>query len=331
MSQVARHASDLDRVPEVRDADTLSRFFVEFDQSTLDGRDYCTRHLKATAKKLFGKENAKAFAKNVKNFHADVWEKPLFHKVSTVPLEEVVIVCIDPSKGDMVDVTSQVGLALFTLTQKSESNGKSLSPKRLASMRKLIKSRGKDDEEICSALLNMFSNSSDVLSLFNHAGMIRWKIDDERIVRNLLAPGLYDPLFRLLGLVVAHYGRSSVTGANRMLTNYEATVLYTEEEITQDRHRDYREAELRGRGVSLGGPQPWSADIPLVKGGLFLNIWHGYDQSRGRDFSGNQNICIHVPLGYVTVHRMIIFNIICNCPNHLLRIFWMQVCHNVAW
>jgi hypothetical protein len=136
--------------------------------------------------------------------------------------------------------------------------------------------------------------------MFNQNGMIRWKIGGEESMRNLLSPGLYDPLLRLIGLVVTHYGGSVVTDADGQLKDYEATVLYTNKEIKQQCHRDYSNAELSGRGVALGGPKPWSADIPMVKGGLYLNFWHGYDERKGRDYSGNKNICIHVPLGYVT-------------------------------
>jgi hypothetical protein len=173
-------------------------------------------------------------------------------------------------------------------------------------MREMILRCGND--EICSTLLKQFSNSNDDLSFFNQNGMIRWKLGGEDMLRNLLLPGVYDPLFRLLGSIVGHYGRSEIIGGNGMLEQYEATVLYTDEEIKQQRHRDYNKAELLGRGVSLGGPLPWSADIPLVTGGLYVNIWHGVDPTKGKDFAGNQNICIHVPQGYVA-QRLIISNI----------------------
>jgi hypothetical protein len=61
-------------------------------------------------------------------------------------------------------------------------------------------------------------------------------------------------------------------------------------------HQDYSDSELRGRRA---GPTPWSADIPLVKGGLYLNIWHGWDPKENKEFVGNRNFVLHVPLGYV--------------------------------
>jgi hypothetical protein len=99
------------------------------------------------------------------------------------------------------------------------------------------------------------------------------------------------------------------------LRHYVVTALLTKESRAQNAHLDYSTGALLGRrnkdrriadGPKKGEPFPWSADIPLSEGGMFLAIWHGFKTSlpTGGCFPvENWSMRLHIPFGWILLWR----------------------------
>lgn len=310
LKKITDAISDHDLVPEVTNAATLKQFWDEYQRSSLDAKSVREQMLRKAAVAVLG-DYRKTFMRNVRRFHDDVWEKPLLYKVGDIPLHEVIIVSLDHVRKDkFVDVDGAVGRTMFTITRnvglgKNPLYAESISNLKgeLDNKETSIGNRKGGNKEVADLLKTQISESQ--VKTMNNGGMIRWTLgttldDNVTCVSNLFANDITDPLYRLLGLVLSEYGGSQVNERDtQKLLTFKATLMCTVKEIPQECHRDYSEAALKGRGTDKGGPYPWSADIPLLMGGLYLNIWHGFDEEKGKDYIGNKNITVHVPLGYV--------------------------------
>jgi hypothetical protein len=99
------------------------------------------------------------------------------------------------------------------------------------------------------------------------------------------------------------------------LRHYVVTALLTKETRAQNAHLDYSIGALLGRrnkdrrisdGPKKGEPFPWSADIPLSEGGMFLAIWHGFKESFAQGVGipvENWSMKLHIPFGWILLWR----------------------------
>ena len=279
-----------------------------------------SKRLHEETSRFFGNyTSTRCFQRNFTKLYEDVWETPIMYQVGDIPLSEIIIVRIGHvSKDTLVDLDSVVGRALFQLVEKREKHGETqdqgtepfpmvspsnpLSPQALRNLRDLVNSdtvlkKKKGNAEAARVLIQDIKN--DAVQVMNQGGMIRWILGDNICTENLFHPGVVDSLFRLIGLILKEHGNSQVMedGSNK-LVHFKATVLATIKEVKQRFHRDYSKSELNGRRPGpKPAPKPWSADIPLVIGGLYLNLWHGFDQKKGTCFAGNTNFTLYIPHG----------------------------------
>lgn len=306
------------------DANAIEWFHITYNllpptEPTPVSLDEATRLQEATSLFFGDHLSIRSFKRNLKKMYEDVWETPTMYQIGDIPLSELIIVRIGHViKDSLVDLDSVVGRALFQLVEKraqlretqdhgtepfpmvSQSNP--LSSKALRNLRDLVnsdavKKKKKGNANAARVLLQDIKN--DAVQVMNHGGMIRWILGDIICTENLFPPGFVDSLFRLVGLILKEHGNSQVMedGSNK-LVHFKSTVLATIKEVKQRFHRDYSLAELNGRRPGpKPGPKPWSADIPLVKGGLYLNLWHGFDLEKGASFVGNTNFTVYIPQG----------------------------------
>jgi hypothetical protein len=277
-----------------------------------------SKRLHDAASRLSGNHlSTRCFKRNFTKLYHDIWDTPIMYQVGDIPLSEVIIVRIGHvTKDSTVDFDSVVGRALFQLVEKRDNLGEThdrgtppsltvmpsnpLSPHARRNLRDLLNSetvskKKNGNAEAAQVLIKDIRN--DAVQVMNQGGMIRWILGHNICTENLFKPGFVDSLFRLFGLILKEHGNSQVMedGTNK-LVHFKATVLATIKEVKQRFHRDYSKSELNGRRPGAG-PKPWSADIPLVKGGLYLNLWHGFDKKKGKYFVGNTNFTVHIPQG----------------------------------
>lgn len=308
LSQLKQVTSKLS-YEEVKDSATLKRFHDDFFSVPWALNRTCEDAIS----ELGSAETRRAFTVSLRVFHDDVWKKPLLYRISEIPLSELIFVRVDHvPKHDFADVNGVVGRTMFTLQHRPvvlldneevlglapmQSHWNPLSSDNVNELKKVLKRlEKKGNGELASSLLGDLNKNNSIQTM-NNRRMIRW-ILNRACAEGLFAPGVFDPLFQLLGCILKEYGESQVTeeGLNK-LVHYQATILATVKEEMQNFHRDYSDSALKGRRAK--GQYPWSADIPLVKGGLYLNVWYGCDTRKGKEFLGNRNFVVHVPLGYV--------------------------------
>lgn len=302
---------------EVTDATTLKKFHQDYFALSADDTTAMKLH-EASLKVLENSKDKRAFTKKLSSLYKAVWKTPIMYQVSEISLSELMILRIDHvTKENFVDLHGVVGRAIFKLVEKrgelstNDQHGTNrcsmvscsnpLSKDTRQELRDLVKcasglERKEGDSQVAQLLLKDIKENE--VQLMNKGAMIQWTLCDRVCTENLFDSSFMKYFFRLLGYILKEYGNSEVLEKNsNELKFFKATILATIKEVKQQFHRDYSEAEMEGR---RSGPTPWSADIPLVKGGLYLNLWHGIDDKKGNEFVGNQNFVLHVPHGWVT-------------------------------
>lgn len=307
--QTLRAITERVGMEDVTDAVSL-RTFCEFYKGYSQDNPKNEKEVRMSAaeKWFFPKRKDKLnFARNVKKLNETIWKKTVLYQVGDIPMSDVVIVDVSHlTKVNFVDIDGAVGSTMYTITRNEKKGNGALSKTCLTEIKKILESdslleKRNDNEIAVKHLMTQMKDRNE--STMNCHGMTRWTMGDSNesnaiCVRNLFAPGVTDDLFQILGMVLKEYGGCEVAekGTDKIVI-YKATVLSTIHQVIQNCHRDYSLGELK----KTKGKHPWSADIPLVKGGLYLNVWHGTRTDMNREYSGNQNFTIHVPYGYVLI------------------------------
>jgi hypothetical protein len=279
--------------------------------------------------------------------HNQIWRDPVVHQIAEIP----------PQQAILVDCTS-----LFDVSANFGGSEDAIVLRR--AMEECLRDKSRSDEpaeknpfvptkeqqrlseqalqrrkELSSKIRGVKKEGFNGLLTFKYFDLSNHKKDAElsRLARNLFDD--IEQIEELLALILRCFGDYQFTDGTSAssLRHYVVTALLTKQARAQNAHLDYSIGALLGRrkkdrrvsdGPKTGEPFPWSADIPLSEGGMFLALWHGFKTSltgEGRFPVENWSMKLHIPFGWILLWRgdLVHAGGFQNSPaNGALRVHW---------
>ena len=229
----------------VDSAVTLKSFFAELHAGASEGAE--SKVWRYFRDSLGGK----GVLRKITYLHQKIWREAFLFSFGDIPVEEVMAVSFDfLDDSEFWNANDPHARALRRVLQKEKVDAKKLTPLE------------KELHGGCIGLAN---------STMTRFTLGPFTIDPRN--NTLFGPSFLQ-VREVLSELLSHYGERVMPEENSPLHVLAATALFTtKEKGGQAAHRDFDDNVL----LNSGTPLPWSADIPISDGGLFLNLWRGYD------------------------------------------------------
>jgi hypothetical protein len=257
--------------------------------------------------------------------HNQIWKDPVVHQIAEIPPQQAILVdCtslfdVSGNFGGSEDAIVLRQAMEECLRDKSRNDEPAETIPFVPTREQQLRSEQalQRREEFSSKIRAVKKEGFNGLLTFKYFDQSNHKKDAELSCH---ARNLFDDIEQieeLLGLILRCFGDYQfVDGTNySALCHYVVTALFTKEARAQNAHLDYSIGALLGRrnkdrrvadGPKKGEPFPWSADIPLSDGGMFLAIWHGFKTSlakKGCFPVENWSMKLHIPFGWILLWR----------------------------